>query len=255
MSASTTSRTQTDVVHTPHAVLDHYYASEERRRGFVGSLFDATAMDYDRLERVLGWGTGSWYRREALLRAGLQPGMKVLDVAIGTGLVARAAQEVLGPQGQLIGIDPSSGMMQAFGGDAAPPLVRGRAEALPFADGSFDFLSLGFALRHVSDLEQTFREFRRVLKPGGRVLLLEITRPAGCWANRFLRLYLRTLVPVIARVIARNARTPDLYRYYWDTIEACAPPEKVLGTLQATGFAEAQRHVEIGVFSEYCARA
>jgi demethylmenaquinone methyltransferase / 2-methoxy-6-polyprenyl-1,4-benzoquinol methylase len=248
---TTPPRSDPSVVHAPHAVLDEYYASENTRRGFVGAIFDSTASDYDRVERVLGWGTGPWYRRQALQRAGLTAGMNMLDVAIGTGLVTREAQTILGGRGSIVGLDPSSGMMQAFAGAMPVPLVQGRAEALPFPDASFDFLSLGFALRHMADLELVFSEFRRVLKPGGRVLLLEITRPAGRLGTFFARTYFRTIVPGLAKVVARNAETPKLFRYYWDTIEACAPPEKVLATLRAAGFNNVDRHLEVGIFSEY----
>ena len=244
-------RTEASVVHAPHAVLDEYYATEATRRGFVGALFDSTASDYDRVERVLGWGTGPWYRRQALVRAGLAPGMHVLDVAIGTGLVTREAQRVLAGRGSIIGLDPSSGMMRAFGGVMPVPLVQGRAEALPFPDASFDFLALGFALRHMADLAHVFSEFRRVLKPGGRALLMEITRPGGRVATALARTYFRTIVPGLAKLVARNAETPMLFRYYWDTIEACAPPEKVLATLRAVGFVGVDRHLEVGIFSEY----
>jgi demethylmenaquinone methyltransferase / 2-methoxy-6-polyprenyl-1,4-benzoquinol methylase len=83
------------------------------------------------------------------------------------------------------------------------------------------------------------------------VLILEITRPAGALANAALRAYMRGVVPTIARLVARRPQTAELRRYYWDTIEACAPPEAVLRTLADAGFASAERHVELGIFSEY----
>jgi demethylmenaquinone methyltransferase / 2-methoxy-6-polyprenyl-1,4-benzoquinol methylase len=244
-----------EIVRVPHAVLDDYYASEDKRRGFVGAIFDATAPDYDRVERVLGLGTGPWYRRQALLRAGLAPGMRVLDVAIGTGLVAREIQRVLGGEGSLVGLDPSAGMMRSYAGRAPVALVQGRAEALPFPDASFDFLSLGFALRHMADLALVFREFRRVLRPGGRLVMLEITRPASRVGNTLARWYFRGVVPGLAALVAKNGETPRLWRYYWDTIAACAPPAQVIATLGDAGFTHADRHVEIGICSEYRAIA
>jgi len=241
-------------VRAPHSILPEYYATPEARRGFIARAFDAAAGDYDRVDRLLAFGSGAWYRRQALLRAGLAPGMRVLDVAVGTGLVAKEASKILGPAGGVVGVDPSAGMMAATG-EGGLALVRGRAEALPFASRAFDFLSLGFALRHVDDLERVFREFRRVLRPGGRVLVLEITRPESRLGAALLKGYLRGAVPCLARLVARDPGTPRLYRYYWDTIEACAPPASVLATLAAAGFTGVERFVQLGIFSEYRATA
>jgi demethylmenaquinone methyltransferase/2-methoxy-6-polyprenyl-1,4-benzoquinol methylase len=241
-------------VRDPHPILGGYYADSAGKRRFVDSIFDATAPDYDRVERLLALGTGPWYRRQALLRAGLAPGMRMLDVAVGTGLVAKEALRILGDREAVVGIDPSAGMMAAAAADGIE-LVRGRAEALPFADHAFDFLALGYALRHLSDLQAVFREFRRVLRPAGRLLLLEITRPEGRVARGLLKLYMRGVVPILSRTVARHADTPRLYRYYWDTIEACVPPARVAQTLEATGFAGVERLVTLGIFSEFRATA
>jgi demethylmenaquinone methyltransferase/2-methoxy-6-polyprenyl-1,4-benzoquinol methylase len=241
-------------VHDPHPILPAYYANGDGKRGFVGRMFDATAGDYDRVERLLALGTGRWYRRYALLQAGLAPGMRMLDVGVGTGLVAQAAIRILGDARNVIGVDPSAGMMAAAAA-GGPALVQGRAERLPFADAAFDFLSLGYALRHVSDLEAAFGEFRRVLKPGGRLLLLEITPPEGRLARAALKSYMRGVVPWLSRAVARHPETPLLYRYYWDTIEACVPPASVVETLAAAGFASAGRVARFGILSEFRATA
>jgi demethylmenaquinone methyltransferase/2-methoxy-6-polyprenyl-1,4-benzoquinol methylase len=251
---ATRSPSADEPVRDPHPVLGGYYADADGKRRFVDAIFDATAPDYQRVERLLALGTGPWYRRQALLRAGLAPGMRVLDVAVGTGLVAREAARILGDPEAVVGIDPSAGMMAAAAADGIA-LVRGRAEALPFADHAFDFLALGYALRHLSDLQAVFREFRRVLRPAGRLLLLEITRPEGGVARGLLKLYMRGVVPVLSRAVARHADTPRLYRYYWDTIEACAPPARVMQTLVAAGFAGVERAVRVGIFSEFRATA
>jgi demethylmenaquinone methyltransferase/2-methoxy-6-polyprenyl-1,4-benzoquinol methylase len=241
-----------DPVHAPHAILPAYYPTPEARRGFIARAFDAAGRDYDRVDRLLAFGSGAWYRRQALARAGLAPGMRVLDVAVGTGLVAKEAARIVGDAGSVVGVDPSAGMMAAARGLV---LVRGRAETLPFADRAFDFVSLGFALRHVDDLEAVFSEFRRVLKPGGRLLVLEITRPESALGAAFLKGYMRGAVPWLSRLVARDPGTPQLYRYYWDTIEACAPPARVLATLAAAGFTGVDRFVQLGIFSEYRATA
>jgi len=238
----------------PHPVLPRYYTHPEERSAFVRRIFDHTAGDYDRVEGLIGIGRGSRYRREALQRAGLQTGMRVLDVGTGTGLVAREALAVVGDTGAVIGLDPSMAMLRSGAFPPSVPLVQGCAEQIPLAAAQFDLVSLGFALRHVAELLAVFREFHRVLRPGGIVCLLEITPPQGAWARALLRFYLGKVVPVLSRTVARYEDTPLLLRYFWDTIEACAAPAQVLDALERAGFTGARRHVEVGVFSEYTAR-
>ncbi|MCB1956215.1 MAG: class I SAM-dependent methyltransferase [Rhodocyclaceae bacterium] len=238
--------TDDPIVHTPHAPLTEYYADEGARSGFLRGIFDRTAPHYDRIESILALGTGPWYRRQALIRAGLEEGMCIVDIGVGTGLVAREAARLTGNPELVVGVDPSPGMMANA---ALPPgvrLVEGRAEAIPFPDASFDMLSMGYALRHISDLSVAFHEFFRVLKPGGRLCLLEITRPTQAWSRALMKVYMRGLVPLLARAAGGGAETARLWRYYWDTIDACAPPEKVLATLREAGFAGAIRHLEHG---------
>jgi demethylmenaquinone methyltransferase / 2-methoxy-6-polyprenyl-1,4-benzoquinol methylase len=235
-------------VRAPIKSLPHYFADEGSRRRFVDGLFDRTAADYDFVERLLGLGTGSRYRRDALRRAGLAPGMRVLDVATGTGLVAR---EALTLGGTVVGLDPSTGML----GEAlrlSVPLVRGRGERLPFGDARFDFVSMGFALRHVADIDALFAEIQRVLAPGGIACILEITRPASRFAASSLRTFMTRVVPAVARITRRDGAS--LMQFYWDTIDACVPPPLILESLQRAGFASPQRTLTLGMFSEYVVR-
>ncbi len=238
----------------PHLPLTDYYTDEASRSGFVREMFDSTAEDYDRMERIMGLGSGLWYRGQALQRAGLRSGMKVVDVGVGTGLVARQAARITGSGGLVIGIDPSPGMMRNA---KVPPdvvLVEGRAENMPFPDNHFDFLSMGYALRHISDLSVAFREFHRVMKPGAKLCILEITCPESRWARILLKGYMKGVVPTLARVVGSRKNTPRLWRYYWDTIEACIPRAQVLATLKASGFGEVRCYSEIralGMLAEY----
>ncbi len=238
----------------PHPPLKDYYAHEADKDGWVRRLFDQTAGDYDRVERAMAFGSGSWYRRRALTRAGLRSGMRVLDVGVGTGLTAREAAGLVGESGQVTGIDPSSGMMESAIVPAGVKLLLGSADAVPMASDAVDFVSMGYALRHVTDLSQAFREFRRVLVPGGRICVLEITSPTGRAARALLKAYLRGVVPFMAQYIARHRDVPKLMRYYWDTIEACVSPDVIMAAMRDAGLIDVERVVSLGVFSAYHAR-
>jgi demethylmenaquinone methyltransferase/2-methoxy-6-polyprenyl-1,4-benzoquinol methylase len=133
-------------------------------------------------------------------------------------------------------------------------LVQGVGERLPFAYGQFDFVSMGYGLRHVLDLGSLFREFRRVLRPGGVACALEIARPDSAVSRSVLKLYLRGIAPLLSRLVGRTPEAPTLYRYFWDTIEECLPPPRVLAALEEAGFANVKRHIEARLFSEYTAR-
>jgi demethylmenaquinone methyltransferase/2-methoxy-6-polyprenyl-1,4-benzoquinol methylase len=238
---------------SPHPPLTAYYPKEADRPAFVRRLFDRTAGDYDRVERAMALGSGSWYRRRALRRAGLRAGMRVLDIGTGTGLTAREAFGLVGPLGEVVGVDPSTGMMERAKVPRDLLLVAGTAEAIPAPAGAADFVSMGYALRHIEDLSAAFGEFMRVLVPGGRLCLLEITSPHGRRSRWLLKMYMRNLVPLIARCLAAHHDTPQLLRYYWDTIEACVDPSLILDALREAGFVEVNRYVELGIFSAYCA--
>ena len=173
----------------PHPPLHEFYDDAARRESFVRDIFDEAAPWYDRTMRFMSLGSRSRYRHNALERNGLEPGMKVLDVATGTGAVARAALPLTKEHRSIIGLDPSFGMLAA--GRAKAPLtnVQAKSEQLPFADRSFDLVTIGFALRHFADLNTVFAECFRVLRPGGRLLILKITTPESRVGRSLLGAY------------------------------------------------------------------
>ena len=242
----------------PHSPLERYYRrdaskSHDDRRAFVTELFDKTAPHYERINRILSFGWGLKYRQDALERAGLRPGMRVLDVGVGTGLTARAALNATDRSASVIGLDPSLGMLhEARSLETA--LVRALAEQLPVARASFDFLTMGYALRHVADLKATFQEYIRVLRPGGRLLILEMTRPSGSGVRSVLtQWYLKRAMPFLAAIGSGGSDARELMEYYWDTIESCVPPEAVLTALGEAGFEQVERRHFWNIFSEYVA--
>jgi demethylmenaquinone methyltransferase/2-methoxy-6-polyprenyl-1,4-benzoquinol methylase len=237
----------------PHPVMPDYYAEKSARAGFVRSLFNDTAHHYDRINGLFSIGSGNWYRRQSLSRAGLAPGHRVLDVAIGTGLVARQAVAITGARGHVIGLDLSEGMLREARRTLDIPLVQGMAESLPLADASVDFVTMGYALRHVSDLTATFREFHRVLRPGGTVLLLEIARPTRPLIRHAFHAYLGGLLPLISRISGGGSSGMRLMRYYWETIDQCVPPETIERAMVEAEFTGVRCDVDFDMFRNYSA--
>lgn len=237
---------------SPHPPLPEYYGAQEERPGYVRTLFDRSARHYDRINALMSFGAGRRYRREMLIEAGLKPGMRVLDVAIGTGQVAREARRLLAGNGLVVGIDASPGMLaEARHGGAADILVMGQAESLPFADESFDLVSVGYGLRHVSDLSLTFVELRRVLRPGGSLLVLELSRPEARLSRVLMRIYLGWLLPWISLVTTGSSDAQMLMRYYWDTVAGCVPPKTILGEMRAARLDGVHTEVQFGILRTY----
>jgi demethylmenaquinone methyltransferase/2-methoxy-6-polyprenyl-1,4-benzoquinol methylase len=237
----------------PHPPLPGYYEAPERREHFVRDLFDDTAQWYDWSVAFLSFGSGGLYRRQALARAGLTRGQRLLDIATGTGVVARAARTIAGSTNDIIGMDPSIGMLLAGREKERFPLVEAGSEHLPFRDASFDMITIGFALRHFADLDAVFRDCRRVLRPGGRILILEITAPSSRTARAFLGAYMGGIVPTLATLITRRRKVGRMLAYYWATTRDCVRPDVILDALRNAGFGDVSRHKELGMFSEYSA--
>ncbi len=237
----------------PHPLLKSHYATPEAKPEFVNRLFDAGAPHYD---GITGWGflgSGSAYRRWVQRRHGLKPGMHLLDVACGTGLMAIEGMRILGTADNITCLDPSEGMMAEARKKLPAKFVVGYADRLPFADASFDFLTMGYALRHVADLAVTLREYHRVLRSGGRVLILEVTKPTSPLGNFFFWLYFGKIFPGLTRLFTRSRAAHDMMYYYWETMDASVPPDSVLAAMRAAGFAVVKRVHVLGLFSEYVA--
>lgn len=235
----------------PHPLLTRYYDRQSRRERFVRTLFDRGARTYEQIDSVFSLGSGPRYRREALLRSGLAPGQRLLDIAIGTGLVAREALRILERPADVIGLDVSAGMLGEARRNLPVPLLQAQAEAIPLADATIDLVTVGYALRHFADLNRTFAEFRRVLRPGGSVLILEIDQPESRAGQAALRVYLGRVVPALSRWLGGGRDAGEMMRYFWDTIETCVPPAMIEGALAGAGFTQVACEVQLGIFRAY----
>ncbi|MEM7526929.1 MAG: class I SAM-dependent methyltransferase [Pseudomonadota bacterium] len=236
----------------PFVVCEHYATAEEKQH-FLREIFDKTAPYYEGIARWGWFGSGGTYRRWALQRNGVKPDMRVIDVASGTGPVARALMSIVKSPNQIVCVEPSAGMIAESRKTVPAVHHQSTAEALPVADESFDFLTMGFALRHVDNLEDSFREFRRVLKGGGKALVMDVTMPDNAVGRFFFRLYFKHLLPFFTLVFSRDREAYRLMRYYWDTMEQMTDRGEIAEIMKEAGFRTAEHRVYLGCFSEYLA--
>lgn len=238
---------------TKPIVAGEYYASAEGKQPFLRDVFDDTAKHYEFIAKWGWFGSGDWYRHQALLRNGVTPDMQVLDVATGTGQVARALLKIVNSPDQVVCVEPSANMIEES--KKIVPVVhhQSTAENLPVEDQSFDFLTMGFALRHVDSLEDSFREFHRVLKDGGQVLIMDVTVPQQAIPKFFFRMYFKYLLPAASGLFTMDKNSYRLMRYYWDSMDQMVDVEAVLGSLRRGGFTTVQHKSLLGCFSEYTA--
>lgn len=213
----------------------------DNKEGFVHRLFDGISPGYDLFNLLASGGLDQIWRKRAIDSLGLLPGMRVLDLASGTGDLGLAAARELVPLGRVTACDLSYPMLSLAkrklrkipAGFWHIGLTQGKAEALPFADGSFDAAAIAFGMRNVSDLTATFRELHRVVKPGGRLGLLEFGRPKGFFLRMGHALWLSTGVPLLG-ILTTGKVWPFLYLRR--SIGEFLSPEGVLEGLRKAGF-------------------
>jgi demethylmenaquinone methyltransferase/2-methoxy-6-polyprenyl-1,4-benzoquinol methylase len=202
----------------------------------VDAMFDTIAPRYDRLNRILTLGLDVGWRRRAVRDLGLGPHARVLDLACGTGDFCR---ELARAGADPIGVDRSAGMLAAAATPGGTPLVRGDGLLLPVRDHSVDAITCGFALRNVVALDPLFAECARVLRPGGRIALLEVAEPERAWARLGHRVYFHHVVPFVGGLFSDKAA----YRYLPDSTAYLPAPAALLGKLETAGFTRVTRRL------------
>jgi demethylmenaquinone methyltransferase/2-methoxy-6-polyprenyl-1,4-benzoquinol methylase len=238
----------------PHPVLASHYSSKPEKERFLRGIFDKSAPYYERIASWGFFGTGHWYRVQALKqRAGLKPGMECLDMATGTGPTARAVAEVAGGPEFVTCIEPSFGMVTEAQKLLPAVYAQGTADDIPLKSELFDFMTMGFALRHVNNLAKAFSEYNRVLKPGGKLFIMDVVKPPNRFGLWLHKIYFRDILPRLTRLITRSHEATYLMEYYWETMYQMVPEETVLEALRISGFEEVKHELIAGCFCEYSA--
>ncbi|WP_018868851.1 MULTISPECIES: bifunctional demethylmenaquinone methyltransferase/2-methoxy-6-polyprenyl-1,4-benzoquinol methylase UbiE [unclassified Thioalkalivibrio] len=212
--------------------------SESEKTERVGQVFHSVASRYDVMNDLMSMGIHRVWKRYTVERAGVRPGMRILDLAGGTGDLASAFAPRVGPKGQVVVCDINASMLEAGrdrlideGRVGNIEYVQADAEVLPYPDESFDRITMAFGLRNVTRKENALAEMRRVLKPGGRVLILEFSQPVAPLRPAY-DVYSFKLLPLMGRLVANDA---DSYRYLAESIRMHPDQETLAGLMRDAG--------------------
>ena len=215
---------------------------ESQKAEQVGRVFHSVATRYDLMNDVLSGGLHRLWKRFTIEVSGVRTGQRVLDIAGGTGDLAKKFSRLVGPEGEVVLADINTSMLkvgrdrlldEGYAGNIS--YVQADAENLPFPDNYFDCVSIAFGLRNVTRKEKALRSMHRVLKPGGRLLVLEFSKPRQALLRKVYDAYSFGFLPAAGKVIAGDA---DSYRYLAESIRMHPDQESLKGILQDAGFSQ-----------------
>jgi demethylmenaquinone methyltransferase/2-methoxy-6-polyprenyl-1,4-benzoquinol methylase len=239
-----------------HDSIVPFKESDQSKKQQVAAMFDKIAFRYDFLNRFLSAGIDVSWRKKAIKQLQpLQP-QNLLDVATGTGDVAILAQKILHPK-KIIGIDISQGMLdigrkkiEKLGLQNHVELVQGDSETISFPDDSFDAITVAFGVRNYQNLEKGLAEMLRVLKPGGKLVVLEFSRPKQFLFKAVYNVYMNTIAPGFGKLIAKNK---DAYQYLNESVQRFPEGQQFIDILKNVGYSSTYSKIlTLGICSIYC---
>lgn len=218
----------------------------EEKAARVRGVFDSVASRYDIMNDLMSFGVHRLWKHIAIDLAAVRNGQQVLDLASGTGDLAARYAALVGPQGKVVMSDINAAMLEEgrkrmidSGHVGNVEYMQIDAEKIPFADNSFHCVSIAFGLRNVTDKDQALREMLRVLKPGGRALVLEFSHPGSKPLSKLYDLYSFKALPLIGKLVTNDA---DSYRYLAESIRMHPDQESLLQMMQDAGFERCDYH-------------
>lgn len=218
----------------------------EQKAKKVAAVFHSVAARYDLMNDLMSMGVHRLWKRYTIEMAGVRNGQSVLDIAGGTGDLARAFSKRVGTTGKVILSDINASMLGVgrdklidAGLSQNLDFVQANAECLPFADNSFDLVTIAFGLRNVTDKDSALRSMFRVLKPGGRLLVLEFSKPVIEPLSKAYDAYSFSVLPALGRLITQDAES---YRYLAESIRMHPDQETLKGMLDSAGFERTDYH-------------
>ena len=218
----------------------------DAKAGMVRGVFDSVASRYDLMNDLMSGGIHRLWKRFTIELSAARPGQTILDIAGGTGDLAARFSRLVGPEGQVILADINAAMLEVGrdrlidkGATGNIEVVQADAQALPFEDNSVDCITIAFGLRNVTDKDMALRSMLRVLRPGGRLLVLEFSKPTSPLLGKAYDQYSFQILPAMGRLIAQDAES---YRYLAESIRKHPDQDTLLGMMEDAGFAECRYH-------------